>query len=241
MNRTTMDFSNLWLPLIGGGIFIAIAISAWFADKKVTAIWFGFAGGICLLLLLALQIQQYVVEADAPESLSREAAAERIVAIAQARAQRAWLSARPQLIGKIEIGMPVDIELVIENVGKEPATGVNHHGVTMMFDMPAQIGYAPEIWSSQFVQVIRLESDLAVPTKGRMSIFPGQKPTLQVRWDNPKDIEALIAATKILVIYGCLGYFTGDEPHFTWYCFFLMRDKRGGWSLGSAPIGNDAT
>ena len=47
------------------------------------------------------------------------------------------------------------------------------------------------------------------------------------------------AGKKILVIYGATGYITVNEPHYTWHCFYLIRD-RGAWRLGSAPIGNNA-
>ena len=93
--------------------------------------------------------------------LSPEAAAQRIVATAQAAIQRAWISVSPRIAGEIAKGKPIRIELVTENVGREPATGVSHHGVAMLFDKPAQIGYAPEIWSREFEQLTRLECDLA--------------------------------------------------------------------------------
>jgi hypothetical protein len=240
MKRNYMDFAILWLPGIGFGVLIAISISAWFAEKKIAAIWFGFGGTVCLLLLLALQLHNAVREAGIGEPLSPEAAARKVFAAAEVRSQRAWISVVPRLANEIKIGAPITIELIADNVGKEPATGVSHHGMAMMFDMPEQIGYAPEIWSPQFGEIIRLECDLAVPQKGKTTIFPGQKPVLQSRWDNPNDIEALIAGKKILVNFGCLGYFVGDEAHYTWYCFFLVRDSRGNWQLGSAPIGNDA-
>jgi hypothetical protein len=232
-----MEIVNFWLPLIGFGLFWAIAIGAWFAEKKSVGIWFGFAGSVSILLLIALQIQDGLKETT---SLSPEAAAQRIVVAAQAAIQRAWLSVNPQISGEIAKGRPIKINLVTENVGHEPATGVSHHGITIMFDMPAQISYAPEIWSPDFQQAIKLECDLAHPVKGRATIFAGNKPTVEARWDRAQDISDLVDGKKILVTYGCVGYFTkSDEPHYTWYCFFLMRE-RGQWRLGSAPIGNDA-
>jgi hypothetical protein len=235
-----MEAINLWLPLIGVGIFGAIAVSAWFADKKILGVWFGFACGVCLLLLIALQVGQSIREANKNEVLSPEAAALRILVSAQAKSQRAWLSVRPQLTREIKLGEPINIELIVENVGKEPAIGTSHHGVSMMFDMPEQIGYAPDLWSAQFAQVIRLESDLAGPIPGRATIFPANKLTIEARWDHLDHIEPLMSGKKILVIYGAAGYFTLNEPHHTWYCFYLMHEKGGQWRLGSAPIGNDA-
>jgi hypothetical protein len=239
MKRKYMEVVNYWLPQLGIGIFWAIAISAWFAEKKIVGLWFGFAGLVSIFLLAALQIQDRLLKEEVAP-LSPEAAAQRIVSAAQSAIQRAWLSISPQIVGEIREGKPITLNLVTENVGREPATGVSHHGVTMMFDMPAQISYAPEIWSPDFAQVIKLECDLAHPMKGKTTIFPNNKPIIEARWDNAQDVSDLVERKKLLVTYGCLGYFTKDEPHYTWYCFFLMREQQGQWRLGSAPIGNDA-
>src|SRR5437773_10722204 len=69
MQSRKMDLFNLWLPIIGVGIFAAIAIGAWFADHKLTAIWFGFFAAVCVLLLAALQLQEHEIgsrQSDAP-------------------------------------------------------------------------------------------------------------------------------------------------------------------------------
>lgn len=56
-----MEILNLWLPLIGGGLFCSVAIGAWFANQKIVGIWFGFAGILCLLLLAAIQLHESVL------------------------------------------------------------------------------------------------------------------------------------------------------------------------------------
>jgi hypothetical protein len=154
--------------------------------------------------------------------------------------QRAWLSIGPQVVGAIKAGSPVNIELVVQNVGKDPAIGVSQRGTAMPFEMPEQISYAPEIWSADFEQIIRLECDLAVPIKGRATIFPGAKITVPVKWTNQEVVQGLIDRRKILVLYGCIGYITMGENHFTPYCFYLSADIDGNWKIGSAPVGNDA-
>lgn len=56
-----MNFAIFWLPIFGGGILWAIAISAWFSpDKQIPAVWFAFAGSVCLLVTVALQAHLYV-------------------------------------------------------------------------------------------------------------------------------------------------------------------------------------
>ncbi len=239
-----METAVIWL-LVVGPLFIGIGAAIyWGSGVNSIGLWGGFVpGAIMLVFAAAFQIQIInlkVTEPEKPISLSPEAAAQRIVIAAQAAIQRAWLSVSPQIGSKIEKDKPINISLITENVGHEPATGVSHHGIAMMFDTPDQIAYAPEIWSPDFQQVIRLACDLAHPVKGRATIFPGNKPIVEARWDNRQDISDLVDGKKILVTYGCVGYFTkGDEPHYTWYCFFLKRDQ-GKWQLGSAPIGNDA-
>jgi hypothetical protein len=83
--------------------------------------------------------------ADAAKK-SAEVASQTLIA-----SQRAWNSpGPPQLTGDIKVGSPIHIELAIQNVGKDPAIGVSHHGATVAFDMPEQIAYAPEIWDAGF-------------------------------------------------------------------------------------------
>jgi hypothetical protein len=244
MKRKWMETAVNWLLVIGPLLIGIGAAIYWGSGNNTIGLWGGFVPGVvALVFAAAFQVQIINLKATEPEkpvSLSPEAAAQRIVIAAQAAIQRAWLSVSPQITSEIGKDKPINISLVAENVGHEAATGVSHHGVTMMFGMPEQIGYAPEIWSPDFQQIIKLECNLAHPVKGRTTIFPGNKPMLEARWDNKQDISDLVDGKKILVTFGCVGYFTkGDEPHYTWYCFFLMRD-RGQWHLGSAPIGNDA-
>jgi hypothetical protein len=56
-----MEAAIQWLPTIGAGIFLTIAITAWFTpDRQLVAVWFGFAGFCALLLTGALQLHLYV-------------------------------------------------------------------------------------------------------------------------------------------------------------------------------------
>jgi hypothetical protein len=157
--------------------------------------------------------------------------------------QRAWISPSPQLVGDVKAGVPINIQLNMQNVGKDPAIGVSHNGMAMVFDMPEQIGYAPEIWDPGFEEAIRLGCDLAVPFKGRPTVFPEAKISIPIRWDDQKTIQGLIERKQILVVYGCVGYITMGEHHFTPYCFYLTADENTPpvFHFGSAPIGNDAT
>jgi hypothetical protein len=161
---------------------------------------------------------------------------------------RAWMATpEPRLDGVISADRKIIVELIIFNKGSHPAIGVNHHGMVMMVDRPENISYAPELWSSQFAGVIRLEKDLAQPVKGHVTIFPEQYHSVPVRFPPGNflpdaDVLGLIQGKKILVMYGCIGYLTLDEPHYTPYCLYLTRDDSlpNKYRFGTAPIGNEA-
>ena len=55
-----MEFAIFWLPLIAGLLLGGLAVGAWYGGDKTLAIWVGFVGAVCLVLLVALQIQQEV-------------------------------------------------------------------------------------------------------------------------------------------------------------------------------------
>ena len=160
----------------------------------------------------------------------------------ESAAQRAWLALTPRLPKEIKNDASFTIDLVIDNSGKEPATGVNHRGISMMIDMPASLDYAPDLRSQQFAEIIAKQCEMAVPLEGPATIHPGQKPAISIRWDDPNSIPDLINNKKILVMYGCMGYTTAGSQHYTTYCLYLTRNKKTGeWQIFNAPIGNKAT
>lgn len=119
MQRRHMDLLNLWLPLIGGGILGATAIGAWFGDHKTAAVWFGFSGAVCLLLLGALHIQELVSSPEQPG-----------LSPATILDQRPWVSVDVQLIPPLvyddkgwDAGFRwhVAIDYTLGNGGKTPA------------------------------------------------------------------------------------------------------------------------
>jgi len=118
MASSRMDILNMWLPLIGGGLFGAIAIGAWFGDQRMVAIWFGFAGAVCLLLLAALQLQEH----------------ERTIKISDSgpkidESNRPWINVEPQVGSDLTYDAQGDARIVInfflQNVGKFPAANVH--------------------------------------------------------------------------------------------------------------------
>jgi hypothetical protein len=131
-----MELVNVWLPLIAVGILAAIAIGAWFADRKVTAIWFGFGCGVVLLLLLSIHLQQIVSGPEVPKS--RESSPD-----------RPWVSVEVEIAGSLaydDAGWDagtrwhIPIKFRLTNTGSTPATGVDAHANIM----PFMIGYWPK-------------------------------------------------------------------------------------------------
>src|ERR1035437_4393596 len=57
-----MDLAIFWLPLIGGILLGGIAGNAWYGGDKILALWLGFAGLVCLLLVGVIQIQQSIMK-----------------------------------------------------------------------------------------------------------------------------------------------------------------------------------
>ena len=64
MQKPHMEVANFWLPIIGSGIFLTIGITAWYADHNVAGIWSSFACLVCLLLLVALQLQHGLTQQE---------------------------------------------------------------------------------------------------------------------------------------------------------------------------------
>lgn len=117
-----MEIFNLWLPLIGGGVFAAIAISAWFAEYKLTGIWFGFAACVCFLLLAALQIQEFEIAKSHVHSESPEVRRTRayvfIDTIKTSNIDDNLMTVAPDKIASIFVA--------IKNTGQTPALKFTH-------------------------------------------------------------------------------------------------------------------
>lgn len=55
-----VDLLIFWLPIVGGILLGSVAVSQWFSGSKAAAIWTGFFGVICFLLVGAIQLSQIV-------------------------------------------------------------------------------------------------------------------------------------------------------------------------------------
>jgi len=135
MPSKKMELLNVWLPVIGAGVLIAIAVAAWFAERRIAGIWFGFAGVVCLLLLLALQLQEH--------ERSREELGRKIDS-----PDRPWVSLEVAIAGPLAydalgwdagVRWHIPIKFKVTNTGNTPATNVDLHADIR----PFMIGYWP--------------------------------------------------------------------------------------------------
>jgi hypothetical protein len=66
MKSNTMDAATFWLPIVGGILLGGIAGNAWYGGNRVLALWLGFAGVVCFLLVATLQIQRSLSSVKGP-------------------------------------------------------------------------------------------------------------------------------------------------------------------------------
>jgi hypothetical protein len=117
-----MGLFIFWLPIIGSLLLGSIAVGAWFADQKLIAIWFGFAGSVCFLLIFTIQIQQRIIISPGP---------------LKDRAQISIDTIGVSGINWVENGGLFAVQFKLTNTGKENATHVFFEAKTWM---PTKIG-----------------------------------------------------------------------------------------------------
>jgi hypothetical protein len=131
-----MAFAELWLPIVGAGIFVCWAVGAWYGGHKIQAIWLAFAGVVCLLFLATLQWQHYIERADHPAPTVDSP-------------DRAWVAVEVEVAGDLAydaVGWDagtrwhLPIKFRLTNTGNTPATGIDAHANIM----PFMIGYWPK-------------------------------------------------------------------------------------------------
>jgi hypothetical protein len=66
-SKRMIDLLIFWLPIIGALLFGSVAVAEWYSGDKVRAIWFGFSGIVCFLLVVALQWQQIIERDQKPD------------------------------------------------------------------------------------------------------------------------------------------------------------------------------
>jgi hypothetical protein len=205
-----MELLNLWLPLIGGGVFAAIAIGGWFSEHKLIGIWFGFFAIVSFLLLATLQFQEH--EMAEPEKPVQSAADQALLAM-----QRAMVIVkRPEFVitRNLATGRPevVRFWVVWENIGQSVALDFRQSDALMSFNqiLPSHVVFDP--------------------------LTPGKEPTIIAPHaeansgylDMPvRDFEQFINGTRHLYVVGIADYVDRfeDEPrrHIEWAYRILLE------------------
>jgi hypothetical protein len=217
--RLQMDVLNLWLPLIGAGILGAIAVSAWFAGQRSVGIWFGFAGTICLLLLVALQAQDFVNRQDATP-----------VQVINAQ-NRAYVNVSTAELTRFQPGDWVQAVIRVKNFGQTPASNVRiwQYVDVKPYPYPKNIEFDPDNGKH--------------PAR---PLPPGDDFAAPVIWDvaqmNQTTINAFRAGTYALYVVGTIAYDdAAGRPHTTKYCLYAGGMTRL-WdgTLATYKEGNEA-
>jgi len=131
--KLVVAVAEIWLPLIGAGIFIAWAIGAWYGGNKYLSTWLIFGGVVCLLLLATIQWQRSILE---------EGQTGRQDDIGQ-KQTRAYVGVVGFHIVKFAVSQPIQAQIIFSNAGQTPAYNVKSRFSRMDIDeFPAPV-YVP--------------------------------------------------------------------------------------------------
>ena len=129
-----MDMALFWLPILGGILLGGIALGEWYSGSKVCAVWVGFAGINCFLLVLAIQIQAAVRQPKSSAS-ARPDISNVVDRLGQLLAdnKRPWVSLDVEPVGALAYDNKgwdagtrwyVPIRYTVKNTSATPANGV---------------------------------------------------------------------------------------------------------------------
>jgi hypothetical protein len=158
-------------------------------------------------------------------------------------ANRAWIEPRFPRIAKGLLN-PIEnfeYELPYANIGKEPALQIVMQHKTRFVAPKSSEGS----WYERF-QGRNEFCSLSHPNKEGFPEYPsGQERKIGANTGNPlPEVKAVLDGSQVLVIEGCYGYLTFDEPHYSAFCYFLPPIKGkpiSEWMIARCPTHNDAT
>jgi hypothetical protein len=167
-----MDFANFWLPIIGGILLGGFSTVAFFGGYKITGLWLGFAGVVCLLLLATLQIQ--AIFRNSPAASEAE----------QIRL-RAYLSPVLAQAGDFGTERPTVVQITITNTGETPANdvrvrtgvGAGNFPMTEKFpplittDAPTTVGQKQSIYSVVKTKRALTHEEIEIIRAGKGAIY----------------------------------------------------------------------
>jgi hypothetical protein len=117
--KRMLEYAIFWLPIIGGILLGGISFNAWYSGSKLVALWTGFAGVICFLLLATVQWHQTILKSQAiPPSPSED----------EIKRQRAYVVLDPEKVLEllhVAVGEEPQFMVRVKNVGQSPAYKVS--------------------------------------------------------------------------------------------------------------------
>jgi hypothetical protein len=79
MTEKLVNVAIFWLPLFAGILLGGLVPSVWYGGDKLSALWMGFFGVVCLLLTGTFQLQRYISENVLQPSLELSPSADRFI------------------------------------------------------------------------------------------------------------------------------------------------------------------
>jgi hypothetical protein len=214
--RKMMEAANIWLPLIGSLLVGGFAAAAWYGGNKIAAIWIGFAGCVCLLLLLALELQQWAKTNEAENQKSPE----------KTSADRPWISVGDPIVASplrfLPVGATVTLRFPVRHTGgPNPALNFSLQA-ELIASTPERS--APHLERERFVKQLKERPDGLV--FGERSLFQGDATFVEQSFLVPQaEVEqaaALLADTNMKrpflpIFVACAVYklVAGGERHYT--------------------------
>jgi hypothetical protein len=209
-----MELAILWLPIIGGLLFGCVAVGAWFAGSKILAVWTGFAGIVCLLLLAALQIQEQIVSAPATPDDSRIQ-------------YRAYLRVGDQRPTPDRTHFVINVK----NTGLTPARNLSGHLNTWWDDEKKSL---PDDFNFPDFDNLSQGKTVADLPAGSETNF-----TFPLEPESFRDAEA---ANRSLFVYGHFDYIDAfRRPQFCNFCYKVLPMKDGVGQMQIWHIHNDCS
>jgi hypothetical protein len=210
MTKKQMDYAIFWLPIVGGILLGGLAGNAWYGGNKILALWLGFAGLICFLLLGVLQLQQ---------AIWRSGASERNTPNIAERQLRAYVTVDGAAISKFGGKEPPEFQVILKNTGQTPAYEIKGFTGVFMGDFPYRQTFPTVGGVQSFPSVL-----------GAGSIMRGIVPTARSLSD--AEIAAIKDGTGAIYGFGGVSYKDAfGDSHLTKYRFFF------GGTAGARPDG----
>ena len=166
------------------------------------------------------------------------------------RTQRAWLAPiGADMAGPVEVGRALRVNILYENVGKEPALDVTR-AVPQWGTFPIPPNIHGEAWLPSVPAIKNDSCDGLTPRSGRETVYPSSsreayKSLIYVFNAEPHPFvtENFINMKETFFVFGCFAYRTFNEVHKSAFCLYVQPtpdDRPEYWTFRFCPTGNHA-